>query len=249
MGLPIDNIDDAEKPHGTLFAWNSVEPTALTGLLQLVLCLIVAGGRSLPEGMLSLSYHLNPLNEAFVVQLKKHLKTFHLGFSSILSLPPRSSEREIKLEAYLLNLVKQNYLDRVRVGFPGSTAPAQSQPSRRKSRMEDDDGEASFEWRWGSRAHAEIGEDSVAGYVADFMSKAFYRERSRLILNGEDDDEDDDDDVPAPRGKRGAAAKKTPAQQLEELKTQTETYRTTVYKDISLAAGGHLTTVAKREDD
>lgn len=50
LGVQIDNLETADKPQGTLLGWNSVEPVALTGLLNLILCLILANGRSLPEG-------------------------------------------------------------------------------------------------------------------------------------------------------------------------------------------------------
>lgn len=39
-----------------------------------------------------------------------------------------------------------------------------------------EDGDASFEWKWGTRAIAEIGEEGVGAFVVDFMD-SIERER------------------------------------------------------------------------
>lgn len=43
----VDDVIDA--PEGTLLSWDTVESVALTGVLQVILCLILANGRSIPE--------------------------------------------------------------------------------------------------------------------------------------------------------------------------------------------------------
>lgn len=48
-GLATDKDEIPDRPLGTLLAWKNMEPMALTGVLQLVLCLILVNGRSLPE--------------------------------------------------------------------------------------------------------------------------------------------------------------------------------------------------------
>ena len=44
-----------------------------------------------------------------------------------------------------------------------------------------------YEWRWGARSHAEVGEQALAAFVAEFMAER--------TLRDQDDDDDDDDDA------------------------------------------------------
>ena len=39
-----------------------------------------------------------------------------------------------------------------------------------------DDESATYEWRWGPRAHAEIGERAIAEFIAEFMAERVIRE-------------------------------------------------------------------------
>ena len=43
-----------------------------------------------------------------------------------------------------------------------------------------------YEWRWGARSHAEVGEDAIARFVADFMAE-------RILRTARDDDDDEED--------------------------------------------------------
>lgn len=84
----------------------------------------------------------------------------------------------------------------------------------RASGVNDDEG-VTFEWRWGARSHAEVGEQAIAQFVAEFMAER--------MLRNEDEDEEDDD-------ARRAAANQKKGERLV----------TSVLKDITRAAGGQL---------
>ncbi|KAG8994804.1 hypothetical protein FRB90_000341 [Tulasnella sp. 427] len=158
---------DYERPSHAILAWRSVEPAALTGILHLDLCLILANGRLLPEP-----------------QLKRQLKSFHLYFNSKLPSPTYSSQDEKTLFEHFNDMIKQKYLDRVRVQVPGGTT-VQGGARRKSRKAADEDEEGLFEWRWGSRAHAEIGEQNVAEFICEFMQRTWLDEQKQLL--GEED--------------------------------------------------------------
>lgn len=45
-----DNEGISDKPLGTILAWRSSEAMELHGIMNVILCLILVNGRSLPEG-------------------------------------------------------------------------------------------------------------------------------------------------------------------------------------------------------
>lgn len=112
-------------------------------------------------------------------------------------------------------LTKQNYLDYQRVGEAKSAgkgkrgrAPAATQNN--------DDGGGTIEWRWGSRAHSEVGEKGIGNFVAEFMVERM----------GVEEAQDDDEGG----GRRGEKARRDAAQKRLDG----------VLKGIHRAAGGHL---------
>ena len=80
-----------------------------------------------------------------------------------------------------------------------------------------------YEWRWGNRAHGEVGEQAVAGFVGEFMV-----ERTRLA----DVEEEDEENV---GGRRRGKKKKKEAGMEQQLET--------MIKAIERAAGGNLTDI------
>ncbi|KIO22925.1 hypothetical protein M407DRAFT_114394 [Tulasnella calospora MUT 4182] len=212
---------DYERPGGAILAWKPVEPVALTGILQLVLSLILANGRVLPEP-----------------QLKRQLKSFHLYFNTKLPSPAFSSRDEQTLFDHLSDMIKQNYLDRVRVPMPGG---APTGGARRKSRKAaDEEEEGLYEWRWGSRAHAEIGEQNVAEFICDFMRKSWLDEQLKLL------GEDEEDEERTGAGRRGKNAARNPRRRAEkeaELEDKAEKYGERLLKDVARVAGSELTRV------
>ncbi|KAG8943236.1 hypothetical protein FRC04_003146 [Tulasnella sp. 424] len=208
-----------ERPSGAILAWKSVEPLALTGILQLVLSLILANGRILPEP-----------------QLKRQLKSFHLYFNSKLPSPAFSSHDEQTLFDHLSDMIKQNYLDRVRVPMPGG-APVQGGARRKSRKAADEEEEGLYQWRWGSHAHAKIGEQNVAEFICEFMKKSWLEERLKLL--GEDEEEER-----TTAGRRGKNAARNPNRRAEkeaELEDKADKYGERLLKDVIRMAGSELT--------
>ncbi|KAG8844901.1 hypothetical protein FRB96_002790 [Tulasnella sp. 330] len=224
LGLVGDNEDDdaREGPLGSLLAWKSVESLALTGVLQLILCLILVNGRSIPEP-----------------QLKNQLKHFHLHWSSSFPMPAHHTEKEITLDAYLTRMKNEEMLDYITVSTMGGGGATQASATqhRRKSRVTADEGQV-VEWKWGVRAHAEISEESVAQFMTSFM-KTQWKDEQEALLAQDEDDEAAGGANPQKKNKQ----KGTFEERREELKAKADKYGATVYKDIVRAAGGSLTEI------
>lgn len=70
---------------------------------------------------------------------------------------------KITIDAYLAQLVKQSYLEKQK---------ANAGPQKRArggGAVVGEDGESNYEWKWGSRAIAEIGEEGIGEFIVDFM--------------------------------------------------------------------------------
>jgi hypothetical protein len=131
------------------------------------------------------------------------------------------------VDTFLQHVVRQGYLDRVRLGDTKSTT------GKRRGRVSATQGNANteenpqaYEWRWGNRAHGEVGEQAVANFVGEFMV-----ERTRLA-----DVEEEEEEGAGGDRRRG---KKKQKQKEGGLEKRLET----VVKAIERAAGGNLTDV------
>ena len=83
--------------------------------------------------------------------------------------------KPLTIDAYLAQLLKQSYLDKQKT-LLASTQGGGGQKRARGGVVGGDDGDASFEWKWGTRAIAEIGEEGVGAFVIGFM-EGIERER------------------------------------------------------------------------
>ena len=77
------------------------------------------------------------------------------------------------LDAYLALLSRQGYVERQRVGEAGKKTAAGGKRGRAPAATQanaaaGEEGTA-FEWRWGNRAHSEVGEMAIAAFAAEFM--------------------------------------------------------------------------------
>lgn len=91
------------------------------------------------------------------------------------------------LEAFLYLCVRQGYLDLQRLGDVKGAPKKRGRASAATQAANGGDEAVVYEWRWGPRALAEVGEQDVGRFVADFMV-----ERGRREATGEDADEDED---------------------------------------------------------
>jgi melanoma-associated antigen len=91
-----------------------------------------------------------------------------------LALPAYTPHRTLTFDAYLIQLQRQGYLDRTRIGGAGGTSQKRGRGRGSGATQQGGGGEDSdvaWEWRWGPRAAAEIGEAAVARFVAEFMAE------------------------------------------------------------------------------
>lgn len=112
------------------------------------------------------------------MDLRTLLRRLRLRPPTQLALPAHSLHRTLTLEAYLLQLQRQSYLDCSRVGAASSGANGTSQKRGRgrtggatQGSGGGEDNDVAWEWRWGPRAMAEIGEEAIAHFVAEFMAE------------------------------------------------------------------------------
>jgi melanoma-associated antigen len=192
-------IEDAEKaelalwqpnseecrPEYTLLTWRhgSADQLGMAGILHVILALILVNGRVLTD-----SKRLVSLSQGFLkcaaVQLRTYLKRLRLPMGS--AVPSNASSQLMKpltIDAHLAQLVKQNYLDKQKTSL-ASTQGAQKRGRGGGVLGGADEGDASFEWKWGTRAIAEIGEEGVGSFVVDFMDGI---ERERGDRRAEED--------------------------------------------------------------
>ncbi|KAF8581159.1 hypothetical protein K439DRAFT_1392966 [Ramaria rubella] len=156
---------DEFRSEGTLLAWKhgDVDQLGMAGVLHVILALILVNGRMLTD-----------------MQLRTYLKRLRLPMGS--AMPTNSVSQTTKpltIDAYLAILVKQLYLDKQK------TSLASTQGGQKRGRGAADDGDASYEWKWGTRAIAEIGEKGIGGFVVDFMEGI---ERERENRKAEDEE-------------------------------------------------------------
>lgn len=106
-------------------------------------------------------------------ELRHYLKTLRLSSNPNLK-PVRfntsSTVRSMNLDAFLSGLLKQGYLDRQQVGENARKGKKGNIRSKRlRTQAEDLEEGRAYEWRWGPRAHCEVGEENIGRFVAEFM--------------------------------------------------------------------------------
>ncbi|KAI0764243.1 MAGE family-domain-containing protein [Trametes elegans] len=161
---------------GSIFAWHHADQLASVGILYTILALILVEGRVINDN-----------------DLRSILKRLQLPPSAAVPLSSQAPTQQLPIDAYLSQLTRQGYLDRARVGGTGARgAPKRARVSQHAAvaGAQDDSVLAAYEWRWGPRAMAEVGERAVAQFVAEFMA----------VRPGEDGGEEDAVGAPADAG-------------------------------------------------
>ena len=109
------------------------------------------------------------------MDLRTLLRRLRLRPPTQMALPVHTPHRTLTFDAYLAQLQRQGYLDRTRIGGgAGGTSQKRSRGGRGGGATQHgggDDSDVAWEWRWGPRAAAEIGETAVARFVAEFMAE------------------------------------------------------------------------------
>ena len=80
----------------------------------------------------------------------------------------KSTHQSLTVNAYLTQLVRLGYLDYSRIGDVKSGGKRSRVPHATQAGGEEG---SNVEWKWGPRAHCEVGEQGVARFVAEFMAE------------------------------------------------------------------------------
>ncbi|EIW77728.1 MAGE-domain-containing protein [Coniophora puteana RWD-64-598 SS2] len=167
-------LDDDELPrsYGSVLSWSTADQLGAVGVLHVVLALILANGRVITD-----------------MDLRAYLKRLRLpAGTGTVPTSALSTHRNMPIDTFLSQLVRQGYLDRVRLGDPkggaGGGAGKRGRPPAATQGGGEDGAQAAYEWRWGNRAFSEVGEKAVAEFMAEFMV-----ERSRGEAIEEEEEE------------------------------------------------------------
>ena len=125
------------------------------------------------------------------------------------------------IDTFLQHLVRQGYLDHVPLrNTKAKTNKRRGRVSATQGSRDAEENPRAYEWRWGNRAHGEVGEQAVARFVGEFMV-----ERMGMA------------DVEEEVGGSGEGHRRRKQKQKESgLEKQLET----MVKAIERAAGGNL---------
>lgn len=80
----------------------------------------------------------------------------------------KSTHQSLGVNVYLSQLTRQGYLDYSRIGDAKSGGKRSRFPNASQTGAEESH---NGEWRWGPRAHGEMGEQGIARFVAEFMAE------------------------------------------------------------------------------
>lgn len=130
------------------------------------------------------------------------------------------AHKKWQLDTYLAELVAKGYLLRSKVDL-GGNPPKSTQGKRGRQSKATDEEDAVYEWKWGPRAHAEVGEEAVAQFIGEFMVERALK------------DKEVEEEAEAENGR----GRKNKTQNIEEDK---EKMLETMMKGITRAAGGNL---------
>ena len=101
--------------------------------------------------------------------LRAILKRLQLPANAPIPLSSQATNQSVTIDAYLAQLTRQGYIEKLRVGSTGGKVGAKRARATQASQAEDAHLQA-YEWRWGPRALGEVGERAVAQFVAEFMA-------------------------------------------------------------------------------
>lgn len=120
---------------------------------------------------------------SFLDELRTLLRRLRLTSTSQVPRNSRSVQQSLTVEQFLAMAIRQGYLERQRVG---EAKGGQKKRGRAPATIQggNNDDAVMFEWRWGPRATAEVGEQDIARFVAEFMV-----DRTRGDVEVENDEE------------------------------------------------------------
>ncbi|KIJ53414.1 hypothetical protein M422DRAFT_202312 [Sphaerobolus stellatus SS14] len=198
--------DDDRQPEGTLIAWRQGgnDHLAQAGILHVILALILVNGRVLND-----------------MQLRTYLKRLRLPIGCTMPSNTSQTTKSFTIETYLSQLTKQGYLDRQKINN-GTQGPQKR--GRTSAATLGEDSDANYEWKWGTRALAEIGEAGIRDFTVAFMDGIDKNRR------GEEGEEEPDEEE----------TEKQAADRLKREQEKSEKQREKLVTAIGRAAGGGI---------
>ncbi|CAE6476244.1 unnamed protein product [Rhizoctonia solani] len=197
-------------------------------VMCIILGLILVNGRSVADNT-----------------LRGLIKPLGLTPNAEMFLPISNHRRRMKFPEFLTHLTKLGYLERVRA----ATAIGATQQVKKRGRQsqatagDDEEDGATTEWKWGSRAHAELGERAVAEFMVEFMVERAIKDAARQLRRNaqtQGGDEEDEDEENVERAERNEREKDKAA-----LEARAEKMREAMMRDVERSAGGHLSDAGK----
>lgn len=154
---------------GSIFAWQHADQLASVGILYVILALILVEGRVISDSTSPTPpLVVRELIYAHADDLRAILKRLQLPANAPIPLSSQTTTQNQTIDAHLAQLTRQGFLEKARVG---NGARKGTKRGRGGAGAANDDGTlAAYEWRWGPRALAEVGERAVAQFVAEFMA-------------------------------------------------------------------------------
>lgn len=181
--------------------------------------------------------------------LRRLLKPLGLTPTAEVPLPISTPRRRTKFQDFLTHLIKLGYLERQRAGAanPGGTqAKKRGRQSQAAPTGDEDEDGSGVEWRWGSRAHAEIGEKAIAEFMVDFMVERAMRDAARALKRqGQSQAADDDEDGSEDEEGLGRVERNERAKDKAALEERGRKMREAMMRDVERSAGGHLSGVGR----
>ena len=124
---------------------------------------------------------MNVMNWWYSGELRKQLRKLHLDDNSSIHLTTQSTQPSLTLTPLLNSFLRQSYLEHINIASKSNTKGkkrsrnvASTQGGSQADVNHDD-----WEFRWGPRAKAEVGEVGVANFLAEFMA-------TRIPLDADD---------------------------------------------------------------
>ncbi|ELU40492.1 MAGE domain-containing protein [Rhizoctonia solani AG-1 IA] len=198
-------------------------------VMSILLGLILVNGRSVADNT-----------------LRALIKPLGLTPNAEMFVPISNHRRRMKFPEFLAHLTKLGYLERARatLAMAGTQQPKKRGRQSQAAAVDDDDDGSAIEWKWGSRAHAEMGEKAVAEFMVDFMVERAIKDAARqLRRNGQTqggDEDEEDEEANVGRTERNERAKDKAA-----LEARAEKMREAMMRDVERSAGGHLSDAGK----
>ena len=142
------------------------------------------------------------------------LRRLRLNGTGEIPLTNQATHPSTTLDALLTQFIRQGYLERERVG-EGKAAKKKRGRTQVGTQGAAGHEDEVWEWRWGPRAAAEVGEQAVAQFVADFM--VVVAPRNQNVADEEEDEERDQAEVEKEMNKMLEGIKKAAGNSLADV--------------------------------